>query len=165
MQSAKDSFYLALRDRLAAINPARTIAVNGVARPAIVIEENEIPTGAPPAPNAFYLRWGAAGRVPAAEQALRPLLALECVIAYAAVGSTDAAQDRGRALAALDLELLQICTPPRAPKCDHTVSPPAALRTNVFWSTPEFGAIEARGSELRRAARLTVFFFPEMEIA
>ena len=33
MQNAKDTFYVTLRDRLAAVNPARTMVVRGVTRP------------------------------------------------------------------------------------------------------------------------------------
>jgi hypothetical protein len=165
MQNAKDSFYLALRERLAAINPARTVVVNGATRPAVIVAENESPTAAPPQLNAFYLRWGAARVVQGAERARRPLMALECAISYAAAGASDAATDRGRTLAALDLELLQMCTPPRTQKCDYTWSPPAMLGTMVFWGVPEFGEPEPVGELLRRAARLTIFFFPEMEVA
>ncbi len=164
MQHAKDSFYLALRDRLAVINPARTIVVNGAERPAILVEENESPTSAPPEPHAFYLRWGAARAVKGPLSAFRPLLALECTISYAAAGSTESAQDRGRALADLDLELLQTCTPPRTPKCDCTSTPPAPLGTTVFWGMPEFGEPTEDGERLHRTARLTIFFFPEVDV-
>ena len=33
MQNAKDTFYMTLRDRLAAVNPARTMVLRGVTRP------------------------------------------------------------------------------------------------------------------------------------
>ena len=50
MQSAKDSFYSALRDRLAVVNPGRSVTLQGVARPAIFVAENEpIISAAPPA--------------------------------------------------------------------------------------------------------------------
>ncbi len=39
MQNAKDSFYMALRTRLAAINPERTILLRGAVRPGILAEE------------------------------------------------------------------------------------------------------------------------------
>lgn len=163
MQHSKDTFYVALRDRLTTINPQRTINLNGATRPAVVVVENECPTSAPPLPNAFYLRWGAARVVKGAEHARRPLMALDCAISYAAVGTTDAAMDRGRMLAALDLELLQMCTPPRAPKSDYTASPTAMLGTTVFWGAPEFAEVEPAGERLLRTARLTIFFFPEVD--
>ncbi len=165
MQHAKDTFYIALRDRLAVISPQRTIVVSGDTRPAVIVSENECPTSTPPLPNAFYLHWGAARLIKGAENTRRPLMALDCSIRYAAAGTTDAAIDRGRTLAALDLELLQMCTPPRAQKRDYTCSPPAMLGTMVFWAVPELGAIEAAGEQLRRTARLSIFFFPEVDAA
>ncbi len=36
MQFAKDSFYMALRERLASLNPQRTVTLNGATRPAVV---------------------------------------------------------------------------------------------------------------------------------
>ncbi len=168
MQHAKDTFYIALRERLAAVNPGRTVVVNGVTRPAVVVVENEPPTSAPPLPGAFYLRWGAARLVQGAACAPHPLMAVACAIAYAAAGSTDAATDRGRALAALDLELLRMCAPPRAQKYDHTCSPPAPLGTMVFWSAPEFDDPEVPhipAGNAGRIARLTLFFYPEVDTA
>jgi hypothetical protein len=41
MQNAKDSFYIALRTRLAALNPERTILLRGTKRPGILVEEAE----------------------------------------------------------------------------------------------------------------------------
>jgi hypothetical protein len=43
MQNAKDSFYMALRTRLTAINPERTILLRGAVRPGILVEEAETP--------------------------------------------------------------------------------------------------------------------------
>ena len=40
MQAAKDSFYMALRTRLAGLNPTRTMVIDGVTVPAIVVREN-----------------------------------------------------------------------------------------------------------------------------
>ena len=60
MQFAKDSFYLALRTRLAALNPARGVNVNGVNRTAVLVAENEPAGSFRPLPNAFYINWGSA---------------------------------------------------------------------------------------------------------
>ena len=73
MQSAKDSFYVALRDRLAALNPQRTVFLNGVTRPAVIVVENEYITAAGPLPEAFYLGWGTAQ--PVAPMRKRPAAA------------------------------------------------------------------------------------------
>ncbi len=56
MQNAKDSFYMALRTRLAAINPERTILLRGAVRPGILVEEAEAPFSQLPN-DVFVLRW------------------------------------------------------------------------------------------------------------
>ena len=56
MQNAKDSFYMALRTRLAAINPERTILLRGAVRPGILVEEAEAPFSQLP-DDVFVLRW------------------------------------------------------------------------------------------------------------
>ncbi len=165
MQSAKDSFYIALRDRLAALDPARTVVVDGVMRPAVLVAENEPTTAAAPLPNAFYLCWGAAEVVKGTEGARRPLLKIECGIAYRVSGVQAGAVDRGRALASLDCELMRLCTPPRTAKCDYAHTPVVLLGSTVFWGEPEFSAAESAHDELRRTARLLVFFFPEVDQA
>src|SRR5581483_11784296 len=117
MHFTKDSFYLALRDRLASLNPARVITLNGITRPAIVVRENEPLTAARPMPNTFYLDFGepkAHPRLPA------PLLSLECHIAFEAESSTEAATDRGRLLSQLTTELLAVCSPQHTRKRDFT---------------------------------------------
>src|SRR5580692_1250420 len=53
MQFAKDSFFLALQQRLAGLNPARTVTVNGATVPAVLVAENLPPASAEPLPNAF----------------------------------------------------------------------------------------------------------------
>ena len=44
MQFAKDSFFLALQERLVGINPTRTVTLNGATIPAMVVVENLPPT-------------------------------------------------------------------------------------------------------------------------
>ena len=60
MQNAKDTFYMTLRDRLAAVNPARTMVVRGVTRPGSLVEENELVSADQPV-DAFCLRWTGCG--------------------------------------------------------------------------------------------------------
>ncbi len=60
MQAAKDSFYLTLRDRLAASYPDRTITVGAGTRPAIVVVENDKPSVTARQHEAFYVEWGEA---------------------------------------------------------------------------------------------------------
>ena len=166
MQSAKDSFVRALSARLAALDPDRTVYLDGATRPAIVVVENEAGGCAAPSPGVFYLEWDEAKILAETSGATRPTLALACTISYRTSGSdANSGTDRGRALAALDLELLQICNPCIAAKQDFTQTTPADLGTKIFWSQPQLAAAEAVGGELRRTAKLSLFFTPEMDLA
>jgi hypothetical protein len=169
MQAAKDSFYMALRERLAALNPARVIAIDGVERPAIVVRENMEPQFAAAQTNAYYVDWG---EVRIAEST-RPILGLECHIWYATEGSTGSGVDRGRMLAQMDEELLRICAPPRTEMRDYRQSPSVDLGCGVFWTMPELKSApsvaqkqgqSAGTSRMERFATLRVYFFlPEVE--
>jgi len=165
MQFAKDSFYVALRDRLAALNPARVVYLDGANRPAVIVAENQAPGSAVPFDNAFYLRWGAARVVASTQRARRPLLALDCAISYRTSGTADNSfTDRGRTLAALDLEMLAVTSPGVTAKQDFSQAPVLDLGTKILWRRPQLGDAEIAGTELRRAATLTVFFFPEVDL-
>jgi hypothetical protein len=63
MQNAKDSFYVALRTRLVAINPERTILLRAAVRPGILVEEAEAPFAQLPT-DVFVLRWLGLGSGP-----------------------------------------------------------------------------------------------------
>ena len=78
MQSAKDTFFLHLRDRLQQINPQRTVALNGSTRPALVVVENEPPAAL--LPDVFYLRWLNTRVLAHSHPGMRPLLALDAAI-------------------------------------------------------------------------------------
>ena len=56
MENAKDTFYVALRNRLAVLNPNRTMLLRGVQRPGILVEEAEAVVAMLPA-DVFVLRW------------------------------------------------------------------------------------------------------------
>jgi hypothetical protein len=56
MQNAKDTFYVTLQSRLAALNPARTVVVRDVVRPGTLVDENELPSAWVPV-DAFRLQW------------------------------------------------------------------------------------------------------------
>ena len=176
MQFAKDTFYVTLRDRLAALNPARTITLNGVTRPAVVVAENEIVVPVKPLPGAFYIEWGAAQTVPH-QIADCAIFSLECLISYHSFGTVESGVDRGRTLATLDMELLSITQPATAPKRDYTQTTPVDLGTSIVWNTPQLGKVigseaprtEAlprgtAGVRLERTASLKVFFFPEVSL-
>jgi hypothetical protein len=174
MQFTKDTFYITLRDRLAARNPARVITLNGVTRPAVVVAENEAVIPVKPLPDAFYLEWGAAQAVPPIGD--RAIFSLECLISYHTFGTVESGVDRGRSLGALDTELITICQPATTPKLDYTQTTPASLGTSVVWSMPQLGRVAGSeaprtealprgttGVRLERTASLKVFFFSEMQ--
>ena len=164
MQSAKDTFYLALRDRLSALAPGRKVVVDGVERPAILVVENEPVNAAPPLPNVYYLAWGAPRVVAGSGNAGRPLMTMECRVSYRAGAVMAGDVDRGRSLTALDVEFFRLCMPPRTPKPNETF---------VFWGLPSFDDVApsaptgferaGEANALARTATLTVFFFPEVE--
>jgi hypothetical protein len=160
MQPTKDSFYIALRDRLVAVDPNRTVILDGATRPAIAVLENEPPSGAPLLSDTFYLHWGNAR--PAPLQA-GTLMAMDCTITYCTKGSVpNASLDRGRDLASLDCDLLAICSPPQTPKCDYSASPPAALASTIFWTQPLLTAAKIISPYVGRDVTITVFFYPEV---
>ncbi len=174
MQFTKDSFYVALRERLAALNPSRTVTLNGVTRPAVIVAENELVIPVEPLPDAFYLEWGAA-KLAERQGGSRVLMETECLISHHTLGTVESGVDRGRMLAALDTELLTICQPPQTSKRDYTQTPSVDLGTNLMWTVPEFSDIAGsdgpkneslpRGSQgvrLERRARVRVFFFAEV---
>jgi hypothetical protein len=182
MQFAKDSFFLTLQQRLAALNPARTVTINGATVPAVLVAENLPPASADPQPNAFYIEWGTAAVIDghAGDAAL---MSLQCMVSYYTLGTVQSMVDRGRVLGQLDGELLAICQPTNTEKFDYTQSPSVDLGTTVFWNQPTFQEATTSGVEdntsayqgraLRRAmyeqayqdgrverrAGLTVFFF------
>src|SRR5579862_7323693 len=92
MQFAKDSFFVALRERLASLNPARTVTLNGAAIPAVVVVENLSPSFAEPQPNTFYVEWGAA-QVVLSNAGNCPLMSLDVVISYYTLGSVQSMVD------------------------------------------------------------------------
>src|SRR3974390_3084475 len=109
MQAAKDTFYVALRDRLVQCDPTLTITIDGATRPAIVVLENEPPASLPLQNDAFYLEWGAARPVRPETSAL---FAMDCVIGYTSAGQQDSGGvGRGRDLSKLDGDLLMMCGP------------------------------------------------------
>ena len=164
MQNAKDTFYLKLQSRLAALNPARTIVVRGVVRPGILVDENELPT-AWVALDAFRLEWTA---LHVDTEGPLSMVTLECSIRYATDGdSGNGGMDRGRLLAAMDAELAAAlsATPHSITKKNYSAASigvaPVAMATNVFWADPAFGAATAVGERLERTATVQVFAYQE----
>ncbi|HEX4007864.1 MAG TPA: hypothetical protein VHX60_16950 [Acidobacteriaceae bacterium] len=158
MQNAKDTFYITLRSRLAALNPLRTMTLRSVARPSILVEEAEAPM-AQPVLDAFALIWTGLQ----ADHQLPAILAqMTCEIRYSTAGTqNNAGLDRGRALEEMDYEVLNLLYPYSAQKMNYTQNPAAAMETMIFWSEPEFGAVVTLRDRLSRTAKVTVFAFQE----
>jgi hypothetical protein len=164
MQNAKDTFYVTLQSRLAALNPARTIVVRGVVRPGTLVNENELPTAWVPV-DGFCLQW--TGLQVNSEGPL-PLLTMECSIQYATDGTAgNGGMDRGRLLAAMDAELAAAlgAEPHSVGKMNYSAAgagvAATAMGTNVFWADPVFGAAKAVDERLERTTTVQVFAYEE----
>jgi hypothetical protein len=158
MQNAKDSFYMALRARLVAINPERTILLRGAVRPGILVEDAEAPFSQLPS-DVFVLRWLGV----AADMDLGSTMAAEeCEILYQTCGTQSfGGLDRGRALSEMDEEVLAMIAPFCTPKLNYTATPPAAMLTQVFWDEPGFMPQVTQRDRLSRSARVTVYSYQE----
>ncbi|MBV8674441.1 MAG: hypothetical protein JOZ33_13490 [Acidobacteriaceae bacterium] len=158
MQNAKDTFYVTLRNRLATVNPNRTVVIRAVTRPGILIEEAEARTAELPL-DTFVFRWTKL----AVDTELPAVLAqLTCEIHYATAGTqTNGGLDRGRALEEMDNELLQILCPASTAKMNYTQAPPAQMGTCIFWSQAVFTPTTITRERLGRVATVNVFAFQE----
>jgi hypothetical protein len=164
MQNTKDTFYELLRTRLAALNPDRTVVVRGATRPGIVVEQNELASPLD-IPDCFRLRWGAAS---VDTNGALPLVALQCEIAYETAGTAlNSGMDRGRALAAMDGELLAALTqsPQTALKTSYAAlafnNAATPMTTSLWWSKPNFSAVEIKTDRIARTAAVDVMSFQE----
>jgi len=158
MENAKDTFYVALRNRLAVLNPNRTMLLRGVQRPGILVEEAEAVVAMLPA-DVFVLRW----TVLQTDVNLPLVLArMQCEIHYTTGGTMVASGlDRGRALEEMDAELLNILAPPSTPKLDYAQNPVLQLNTPVFWTAADFTPAVTLRDRITRSARVTVFAYQE----
>ena len=158
MQNAKDSFYIALRTRLVAINPSRTILLRGAVRPGILVEDAEAPFAQLPN-DVFVLRWLSLG----VDFDLASTMAVEeCEIVYQTCGTQSfGGLDRGRALSAMDEEFIAMMQPFSTPKLNFTSQPPAAMLTQVFWDEPGFTPVAVQRDRLTRSAKVSVYSYQE----
>ncbi len=158
MQNAKDSFYMALRTRLTAINPERTILLRGSVRPGILVEEAEAPFSQLPN-DVYVLRWLGLGT----DVDLGSAMAAEqCELLYSTCGTQSfGGLDRGRMLSAMDEEVMAMMQPFHTPKLNYTATPPAPLLTQVFWDEPSFGPLVTQRDLLSRSATVTVYSYQE----
>ncbi len=164
MQNAKDSFFEALRGRLAVLNPERTVVVRGVTRPGLVVNENETQSIAE-LPDCFHMSWTG---VTVTEEGSLPLISLSCQIRYCTAGSgMNSGLDRGRALASMDGELFAAVRqcPQNAAKSDYSAlargGAVVTMGSRVWWSSPAFGPVEVRADQLVRVATVQVMSFQE----
>lgn len=158
MQNAKDSFYMALRARLVAINPERTILLRGTVRPGILVEEAEAPFSQLPN-DVFVLRWLGLG----VDMDLgSEMAAMECEILYQTCGTQSfGGLDRGRSLSEMDEEVMAILAPFCTPKLNYAAMPPAAMLTQVFWDEPGFSPVAVQRDRLSRSAKVMVYSYQE----
>jgi hypothetical protein len=158
MQNAKDSFYMALRARLAAINPERTILLRGALRPGILVEEAEAPFSQLPN-DVYVLRWSGLG---VDFDQTSAMAAAQCEILYQTCGTQSfGGLDRGRVMSEMDEEVAAMMQPFYTPKLNYTATPPAAMLTNVFWNEPRFSPIVTQRDLLSRSANLLVYSYQE----
>ena len=158
MQNAKDSFYMALRSRLVVINPERTTLLRGAVRPGILVEEAEAPFSQLPS-DLYVLRWQGLGVDVDLGSAL---VASECEIVYQTCGCQSfGGLDRGRALSAMDEEVVAMLQPFHTPKMNYEATPAAQMLTRVFWDEPRFGAVTVQRDLMSRSAKVMVYSYQE----
>jgi hypothetical protein len=143
---------------LATVNARRTILLRGAERPGILVEEAEAPFSPLPS-DVFVLRWLGMG---AEIDLATTMVAEECEIVYQTSGSQSyGGLDRGRALSAMDAELLSILAPYVTAQVDYSTATPTTLLTRVFWDEPVFGAVAVQRDRLSRAAKVMVYSYEE----
>lgn len=159
MQSAKDTFVMTLSDRLATVNPARTVVVRGAVRTAVITEDSELITKQAAWLDCFVVRW-MDDSVDRSEPL--PMHGLPCLVTYATRGTQEfAGMDRGRVMAALDAELTQMMQPRSVALQDVTTTPITTMTTRIWWSEMEASAVVVAEDVLRREVKLTVFALEE----
>ena len=159
MQPAKDSFYVELRNRLVAVDPQRTIIIDGATRPAIVVAENEPPVASPPLCDAFYLHWGSAHPV---QPSVGTMMAVDCTISY----YTSGAEQNGWLIAgAIWRVWTTTCSPSalrRTPTSVITVRVRRWRRIHHLRTQPVLSAAKTTSPYVGREIAITLFFYPEV---
>ncbi len=158
MQNAQNTFYITLRNRLAALNPNRTIYLRGITRPGMLVESNELVTAQPPS-DVFVVRWLGLHCDPYLPSVL---VQMECEIEYMTEGTTgNIGMNRGALLTEMDAELMSILQPGCAQKMSYGQSPATPMETKVFWTEPTFQAVNVERDRLTRTAMLSVLSYEE----
>jgi hypothetical protein len=164
VQNARDTFYVMLRDRVAAGNDGRTVVIRGAVRPGVLVVENELPSTVADVflqADTFCLQWT---ELKVDGNGPLPLVTATCEIRYGTSGSTGTAgMDRGRKLAALDGELALAlgAEPQTVVKTNYTTGSSVAMSTNVFWGAPVFGAMKVNAERLERTVAVAVYSYQE----
>lgn len=158
MQNAQNTFYITLRNRLAVLNPARTIYLRGIMRPGIMVDSNELVTPCPPS-DAFVVQWKKLHNDPYLPAVL---LQMECEIAYRTEGTTgNMGMDRGIMLTEMDAELMSLLQPTSVQKINYVQSPVAPMETQIFWTEATFQPVTIERDQLSRIATISVFSYEE----
>ncbi len=158
MENAQNTFYITRRNRLAVLNPNRTVYLRGVTRPGILVESNELVTPRPPS-DVFVLRWLGLHNDPYLSEVL---LQMECEIEYMTEGTTgNLGMDRGTMLTEMDAELMSLLQPNTAPKLNYTQSPATPMETQIFLTEAEFQPVEVERDQLLRTVTVSVFSYEE----
>ena len=158
MQNAQNTFYITLRNRLATLNPNRTIYLRGVTRPGILVESNELVSAQPPS-DVFVLRWIGLHNDPYLSEVL---VQMECEIAYMTEGTTgNFGMDRGTMLTEMDAELMSLLQPNTAQKMNYASATAVSMETQVFWSEATFQPVKIERDRLLRTATVSVFSYEE----
>ena len=158
MQNAQNTFYITLRNRLAALNPSRTIYLRGITRPGILVESNELVTPQPRS-DVFVLRWTGLKNDPYLPEIL---LQMQCEIEYMTEGTAgNLGMDRGTMLTEMDAELMKMLQPACAQKMSYAQSPATAMETQVFWTEATFGPVKTERDRLTRTATVSIFSYEE----
>ena len=159
MQNAKDTFYEFLRARIAAANPERTIVLRGITRPGVLVEENEL-VSTVTMPDCFRLRWI---DVSVDLANALPVASLTCEVLYETAGTAgNAGMDRGRLLAAMDLELVGALNsdPQTMTKQNFTAlatgGSATAMSTNIWWSDVVLEPLVVKADRIGRVAKVMV---------
>jgi hypothetical protein len=158
MQSAQNTFYITLRNRLVALNPSRTIYLRGVTRPGILVEGNELVVAQPPS-DVFVLRWIGLHNDPYLSDVM---LQMQCEIAYMTEGTTaNLGMDRGAMLTEMDAELMSLLQPNTTQKINYAPTPAVPMETQIFWSEASFQPLKVERDRLSRIATVSVFSYEE----
>lgn len=158
MQNMMDTFYVTLRDRLEAVNPERVVAVRGQVRPAVVVDENEMPERAVDA-GVFHVQWGAretdrSGTI--------PLETARCVITFRSSGANaQSTLTRGREMNAMCAELDAMLLPSVAVKKTFSDGDAVEMAMNIFWCEQGERVMKVKGELLEMTATVLVMAYLE----